>query len=49
MVPALFVERPHLPRNPNGKIDRPALARELSGSFQEAKASPEEGATCTPR
>jgi acyl-CoA ligase (AMP-forming) (exosortase A-associated) len=49
MVPALFVERPHLPRNPNGKIDRPALARELSGSFQATKAPPEGGATCTPR
>lgn len=49
MVPALFVERQHLPRNPNGKIDRPALAREFSGSFQEAKAPSEEDAPCTPR
>lgn len=48
MVPALFVERAHLPRNPNGKIDRPALARELSGAFQE-KASLEDGAACTSR
>jgi acyl-CoA ligase (AMP-forming) (exosortase A-associated) len=49
MVPALFVERPTLPRNPNGKIDRPALAQELRRSFQPAEAPLEEGATCTPR
>ncbi|HTO60346.1 MAG TPA: acyl-CoA ligase (AMP-forming), exosortase A system-associated [Bradyrhizobium sp.] len=49
MVPGLFVERAHLPRNPNGKIDRPALARELGDAFQEAKAPPEGGASCTPR
>jgi acyl-CoA ligase (AMP-forming) (exosortase A-associated) len=49
MVPALFVERAHLPRNPNGKIDRPALARELNDSFQQPKVSPEGDAACTPR
>jgi acyl-CoA ligase (AMP-forming) (exosortase A-associated) len=49
MVPALFVERPHLPRNPNGKIDRPSLARELNGSFQGSKAPLGKGETCTPR
>lgn len=49
MVPALFVERPHLPRNPNGKIDRPALARELSESFQQQETPREEGKTCIPQ
>lgn len=49
MVPALFLERPHLPRNPNGKIDRPALVRELSDAFQKAGASCRENATCTLR
>jgi acyl-CoA ligase (AMP-forming) (exosortase A-associated) len=34
MVPALFIERAHLPRNPNGKIDRPGLAVEFRESFQ---------------
>ncbi len=36
MVPAHIVERPSLPRNPNGKIDRRALAAELAGVFAEA-------------
>lgn len=49
MVPALFVEHPHLPRNPNGKIDRPALVREFSGSFQQATASSGKDSACTPR
>ena len=49
MVPALFVERTQLPRNPNGKIDRPLLARELGTSFQNEKEPDEKGATCTPR
>ena len=47
MVPGLIVARAHLPRNPNGKIDRPALAAELAGSFlekapQEKRAEGEE-------
>jgi acyl-CoA ligase (AMP-forming) (exosortase A-associated) len=37
MVPALFIERAALPRNPNGKIDRPILARELVNSFQNVE------------
>jgi acyl-CoA synthetase (AMP-forming)/AMP-acid ligase II len=49
MVPALFVERQHLPRNPNGKIDHSALAHELSGSFSHPKPPPEGGTACTPR
>lgn len=49
MVPALFVERPLLPRNPNGKIDRPALVREFNGSFQEPAATTEGDSKCTPR
>jgi acyl-CoA ligase (AMP-forming) (exosortase A-associated) len=50
MVPALFVERAQLPRNPNGKIDRQELARELSGSFEQDNAPRSGGATtCTPR
>jgi acyl-CoA ligase (AMP-forming) (exosortase A-associated) len=36
MVPARFIERSALPRNPNGKIDRPLLARELSASFEDS-------------
>lgn len=47
MVPALFVERPELPRNPNGKIDRPALARELAESFQSPAAESEGEHACT--
>ena len=35
MVPARFIERSALPRNPNGKIDRPLLARELSATFDD--------------
>jgi acyl-CoA ligase (AMP-forming) (exosortase A-associated) len=35
MVPARFIERSALPRNPNGKIDRPLLAREFSASFED--------------
>lgn len=49
MVPARFVERAQLPRNPNGKIDRPLLARELGATFQNEKAPDEKGAICTPR
>ena len=36
MVPQLVVERPALARNANGKIDRPALSRELADIFEEA-------------
>ncbi len=35
MVPLEIIERPHLPRNANGKIDRKALARELAQHFLE--------------
>ena len=35
MVPLKAVERAQLPRNPNGKIDRKALAAELAGTFGE--------------
>ena len=34
MVPLLIAERVQLPRNPNGKIDRKALAAELASTFQ---------------
>lgn len=34
MVPGAVVERRALPRSPNGKIDRKALAKELSDMFQ---------------
>jgi acyl-CoA ligase (AMP-forming) (exosortase A-associated) len=35
MVPALVQWREAIPRNPNGKYDRPRLAAELAGSFDE--------------
>ncbi len=35
MGPALFIERAELPRNPNGKIDRAALAGEFRNSFRD--------------
>jgi acyl-CoA ligase (AMP-forming) (exosortase A-associated) len=35
MVPLLIAERPTLPRNPNGKIDRKSLAGEFAETFQE--------------
>jgi acyl-CoA ligase (AMP-forming) (exosortase A-associated) len=39
MLPARIVRQPQpLPRNPNGKIDRKALATELSGLFEETPA-----------
>ncbi len=47
MLPALVVERTQLPRNPNGKIDRPALARELAGVFMPQQALPEGAVACT--
>lgn len=47
MVPGLLVARAHLPRNPNGKIDRQGLAGELAGAFQPRKERDEEGLTCT--
>lgn len=47
MVPGLVVARPHLPRNPNGKIDRPALATELAEAFQPQGKQDEEDLTCT--
>ena len=33
MVPKAVILRESLPRNPNGKIDRPGLAREMAGMF----------------
>jgi len=47
MVPVLFVERPELPRNPNGKIDRQALTRELAGAFLPPETQDEEDFVCT--
>jgi len=47
MVPALVVERPQLPRNPNGKLDRATLAAEFSGAFQPGQVQPEEALACT--
>jgi len=38
MVPLKIVERPILPRNPNGKIDRKTLAGEVADSFAEESA-----------
>ena len=35
MVPHRVIEKAALPRNPNGKIDRTLLAREIAGLFQE--------------
>jgi acyl-CoA ligase (AMP-forming) (exosortase A-associated) len=37
MIPAKVIARDGLPRNPNGKIDRKALAAEIQGLFQETK------------
>jgi hypothetical protein len=36
MVPRTVILRDRLPRNPNGKIDRSGLARELAGMFGAA-------------
>lgn len=47
MVPTLVVERPQLPRNPNGKLDRPTLARELSEMLRRQEAPHEEPLACT--
>jgi len=38
MVPGVIIQRPSLPRNPNGKIDRNLLAHQLSSTFQEREA-----------
>lgn len=47
MVPALFVQRSQLPRNPNGKIDRQALVAELAGAFLPPQAGVEKDLACT--
>ncbi|HEY9548143.1 MAG TPA: hypothetical protein VIR45_01465, partial [Kiloniellaceae bacterium] len=47
MVPALVVERPALPRNPNGKIDRQALASELREAFLPQEPRRAEDLACT--
>jgi acyl-CoA synthetase (AMP-forming)/AMP-acid ligase II len=47
MVPLLVVERPQLPRNANGKLDRQALARELAGAFLPQEPQHEEALACT--
>lgn len=47
MVPALVLERSELPRNPNGKHDRTALAGELSGAFLPQQEQREETMACT--
>jgi acyl-CoA ligase (AMP-forming) (exosortase A-associated) len=47
MVPALLVERTQLPRNPNGKIDRRALVRELEGVFEPKLTKDEDQFKCT--
>jgi hypothetical protein len=36
MVPHLVVERATLPRTPNGKMDRPAIAREFAEAAKSA-------------
>jgi len=47
MIPALFVERDALPRNPNGKIDRPGLAAELAKVFMPSEEHDEGDLACT--
>ena len=47
MIPTLVIERPQLPRNANGKLDRQALARELAGAFLSQEAQHEEALACT--
>ncbi|MGD1876713.1 MAG: acyl-CoA ligase (AMP-forming), exosortase A system-associated [Kiloniellaceae bacterium] len=47
MLPALFVERGELPRNPNGKIDRPGLAAEFAKAFMPSKEQDEGDIACT--
>lgn len=46
MVPALIVERPQLPRNANGKLDRQALARELGDAFLAQQPDQGEAVAC---
>ena len=38
MVPALVELRVALPRNPNGKIDRPAVAAQFSEQFESLQS-----------
>ena len=37
MIPQLIVEKPALPRNPNGKIDRSSLRAEVEAAFAEVQ------------
>src|SRR3546814_13185694 len=43
MVPTLVVQRPQLPPNPIGKIERPALTRDLGGARSEECPGSEQG------
>ena len=42
MVPQVFVERPEMPRNPNGKIDRNALKQEFAEAFAARETADEQ-------
>jgi len=39
MVPHIIVERASLPRTPNGKMDRPAIARDFIETYQTQSAA----------
>jgi len=48
MIPQHFVEVPTFPRNPKGKIDRPALARRVRLSGEPPGSGDEKGRTGNP-